>query len=77
MLYIWQMGLGEIIEHKNGSYNVQKSKVNIGNGILQACPTRSHFKSVKAPLFSCTTGIIAFKVHLMFVISQSALKAVI
>ena len=74
MLYIWQTGLGEIIEHENGGYSAQKSKANIGNGVLQACPTRSHFKSVKAPLFSCTT---AFKVHLMFVISQSALKAVL
>ena len=49
------------VEHENGSYNAWALKVNVGNSVLQACSTWSHFKPVKALLFLCTTGIIALR----------------
>ena len=65
----------EKIDPKNGRYSTQESIVNVGNGVLWACSVRSHFRSVEAPLFSCTTGIIALRQHLVVVliISCSAL----
>lgn len=58
VLYIPQAGTQEIpvTEYKNGEYSAQVSKVRVGNGVLWAFPARSHFKPIKALLFSCATG---------------------
>ena len=57
-------GTWEIIEHENGGYSARASKVYIRNSILWDCSARSHFKPVKAPLFSCAMGILALGAHL-------------
>ena len=57
-------GTLEIIEHKKDSCSTQASKVNIGNGVLWICSARSHFKPVKVPLSSCTSGVNALRAHL-------------
>ena len=48
-----------IVEHENGGYSTWVSKVDIGNSVLWACSARTHFKPVKALLFSCAMGIIS------------------